>query len=59
MALIEQTDTVIVWRGPRGIVRLSKDDYEVSGGTVRRRRRPEPKPEPPVSNLPPGTVQGR
>lgn len=46
MGVLQVTDTEIVWQGPptrenpSGITRLSRDEYEVDGGTVRRRFRP-------------------
>ena len=45
MALSSQTAAAIVWenrpvRGRRRTLRLDPAEYEVEGGTIRRRRRP-------------------
>ena len=57
MGIVGETESVFLWKGPNGIVLLSKDEYEVSGGTIRRKRRPAVAKAAP-SDLPPGTVRG-
>lgn len=57
MGVQAETETHIEWEGPEGIVLLSKDDYEVKGGTIRLKRRPAAL-RPVESDLPLGVVRG-
>ena len=61
MGVVAATDAYIDWEGPNGVVRLSTADYELKGGTIRLKRRPDAPPPasmPVESELPPGVVRG-